>query len=456
MRNLKRISERDIEKADLHSGDIVICNAVSKNRKGDVETTKILPLESRYYNTLILGPCGRGKTTQMILPMLQQDLANLDCGVTVVDTNGDLIPEAMRIAKSCGRDENEILYFNPDLPDCLKFNPMAGLEIAVCERIVTTFSIMSKETDDIIREIRDQALRYAIMVLKRLDKAGSVEGEYATLINLDLLLSNRGGYGRMLIDKFVQLPCENDSIKEENREIAAWFLYQYFPENTFEHIKTASLRDQAAKLITDEALRRILNPDVQENEKNELDFEKHFKDKTVLFIATSHELPHELSLYLTSFILETLASNAFRRAADNQIPSLHFLYLDEFPAEAVTDDFVDLLLYAKSHNVVTTLAAQSIRHLAENDSKHNNFRSERIIANVRNLILFSGLDPEDAKYFACAFKEFYKELLVPPSEFYESDRADVLPNIIYRFLEDKASQPAKLGKTIGLCRQENS
>ena len=118
MRNLKRISERDIEKADLHSGDIVICNAVSKNRKGDVETTKILPLESRYYNTLILGPCGRGKTTQMILPMLQQDLANLDCGVTVVDVNNGKIrymPTAEAIAQRFVNLDNIAFYEQMDV-----------------------------------------------------------------------------------------------------------------------------------------------------------------------------------------------------------------------------------------------------------------------------------------------------------------------------------------------------
>ena len=66
-----------LEEEHMKAGDIFICNAAVDDRPIR------LPYTDRFLHMLIIGPTGCGKTSQIITPMLNQDVRNREAGVTV-------------------------------------------------------------------------------------------------------------------------------------------------------------------------------------------------------------------------------------------------------------------------------------------------------------------------------------------------------------------------------------
>jgi len=64
---------------------------------------------------LILGPTGSGKTSQTILPLINQDMQNPEMGITVLEPKGDLAQKAAMMAEHYGRKS---VYFDPSFDNC--------------------------------------------------------------------------------------------------------------------------------------------------------------------------------------------------------------------------------------------------------------------------------------------------------------------------------------------------
>ena len=58
-------------------GDVVLCDDKERLEAGDKDPREIIPYKDRFLHMLILGPTGGGKTSQVILPMVNQDVHNL-------------------------------------------------------------------------------------------------------------------------------------------------------------------------------------------------------------------------------------------------------------------------------------------------------------------------------------------------------------------------------------------
>lgn len=71
-------------KKQLNPGDVVICDDAKQLCTKSRDTRVVMPVESRMMNTLILGPAGSGKTTNIILPMVAQDAQNSDWGLSLI------------------------------------------------------------------------------------------------------------------------------------------------------------------------------------------------------------------------------------------------------------------------------------------------------------------------------------------------------------------------------------
>ena len=223
---------------------------------------------------LILGPTGGGKTSQVILPMVDQDIKNFEAGVTVIEPKGDLAREVAMMAKVAGRP---YIYFDPSVDNCPFFNPLVGDEDDVIENAVTTFLMLNPDSPQYFKDLSEQLVRYTLKVLKRLDKSEGVDGKYATFINMNTVLQNPNQDGRKLVTRFGQLKGETDAEQKENADIASWFINEYYAERSKVYENSSGIRAQVSKVIANRYLRGILNPDFDKGQRNQIDFDEHLE-----------------------------------------------------------------------------------------------------------------------------------------------------------------------------------
>ena len=417
----------------LHPGDIVLCDVESKIKAQFTDAKEILPAEDRFSNMLVLGPTGCGKTSQMLLPMIDQDMKDATRGITVLEPTGELALKAAMLAVRYGRDA---ILFDPTLKGRTKFNPLAGSESDVVDNITAVFRVLNPSIPQFTQGLNDQLLCYSLKVLKRLDKAANTEGKYATLIWLSRLVQNTGGQGRELVNRLSEVSSPTESEARENGDIVSWFLNDYFPERSKAYENTADIRAQVSKLVSNEYLREILNPDWDRGEKSEIDFNRILAEGGVLCVSTAQGLLHDLSQYLGCFFLMSLQSAAFHRPGVEKDRLPHSLYIDEFPYYPAPD-FDDMLTQSHSLRICTTLTAQSRAQIKASGGEQF---AERVLANTRNIVLFHGLELEDAKYYSDQFEKFSPSNLI-----YSDDPGNGNGHIVYSILKNGSVQPPQKG-----------
>jgi len=385
-------------------GDVVICKNKEAFTSGKENPEEIIPYKDRFLHMLILGATGTGKTSQMILPMLSQDIKNKEAGIIVMEPKGDLAQQTKFLAEHYGR---KCLYFDPAMDDCPYFNPLAGREIDVVEDMATTFRMLMPDSATYFLDLSEQLVRYSVKVLKRLDKACGCEGKYANLITLSNLIQNSGGKGRTLIGNFQRIKAPTDTESSENNEIASWFLTEYFVEKSKVFENTSGVRSQVAKICSNEFLREVLNPDISKGEKNDIDFDKALAEGWVICISTAQGVLRNLSKFLGYFLILQLQSSVFRRPGDENTRRPCFLYIDEFQTYS-TPGFSDMLTQGRSYRVACILATQARAQMKMGGGKDGEAFVNLVSANARNVVLFPGLSKDDAEYYSKQFGEHDK------------------------------------------------
>ena len=393
---------------ELHPGDLIIAKDKEKVEQHAKNVLAILPAKDRFLHMLILGPTGCGKTSQSILPMVNQDMQNPNWGITVLEPKGDLAIKAAMMAKHYGR---EVVYFDPSFKNCPKFNPLAGSEIDVVENIATTFKMLNPDSPQFFLDLNEQLIRNAVKVLKRLDKAENTEGKFATLINLSRLLQNSGSQGREFVNNLSTVTSSTETEAKENADIVSWFLNDYFPERSKVYENTSGVRSQVSKLVSNEYLREVLNPDWAHGEKNEVNFDKHLAEGGVICISTAQGVLRDLSRYLGYFIILSLQSAVFRRPGNENTRRPHSLYIDEFQTYS-TPGFADMLTQGRSYRVSSILATQARAQMAMGGGKDGKNFVELVSSNARNVILYPGINVDDANYYSKQFGEYEETEIV--------------------------------------------
>lgn len=438
----------------LNYGDIKICTDTKTYR------TSFIPLKDRFLHTLILGPTGSGKTSQIILPMINQDMQDINCGITVIEPKTDLAEKVYAMAQYYGR---KCLYFNPQYPFCPIFNPLFGEEEIIVENMVLCFRTAMEDSSDFFKDANEQLTRNAVKVVKR------VKGNKATILELERFLNNTGGVGRQYISV---LEAKNNiekstDRKKENANLISYFLTDYFNEKSELYNNTSSLRTQLARLNGNRYMRRVLNPT---NGSSSIDFTKHLEEGGVIAITTAQGILNQtLSRLLGYFLILNLQSAVFQRKGTEFTRLSHFLYIDEFQ-EYANKGFGVMLTQGRSYRVASHLATQNRALIAGGGDREGQAFLELVMTNCRNQILFPDLNPDDCEYFSRAFGEVttykssvsrsrdsgqyigYKSFSHSTTE--EKDRrispTDIsqrpFGQITYKLMKDNTAQKASFGK----------
>lgn len=390
---LEKLGIEISDKNKLKEGDVVLCTNV------DTGKPVIMPHKDRFLHMLILGPTGSGKTSQILLPMINQDMQNMNCGITVLEPKADLAEKVHAMAKHYGRNS---IYFNPTLPDCPHFNPLHGREEIVIENMATTFKMLNPDSPQFFLDMNETLIRNALKVLKRM------MGDKATLIELSRLITNSQGMGRKMVTQFSRLSAPTEEIAKENGDIASWFLNEYFNEKskTYEHC--SGLRSQVAKITSNVHLRRVLNPP---NGGSDVDFDKHLEEGGVLAIATAQGELRDLGRFLGYFIILNFQSSVFKRPGNENTRKSHFLYIDEFQVYS-NPGFADMLTQGRSYRVASHLATQNRALIGMGSGRDGQDFIELVSTNARNIVIFPGANSKDAKYYSDEFGEIERKEVV--------------------------------------------
>lgn len=380
------------EIADNH--DVKICI--------DAETGKEIYIKKkdRFLHLLILGPTGCGKTSQVLIPMILQDIQN-DHGVIVLEPKSDLAVLAYAMSIFYGK---RALYFNPIDPDCPYFNPLDGKESVVIENITTIFEMLSPDSITYYKDIANNLLRNAIRVLKRTEEAyldydTGISRKPATLLELNDLLQNTSNRGRMMVNEFLMIPAITPAEKKENEDVARYFLDVYYADRSVVWQNSSGVRTQVSNLINNEYLRRVLNP---RNGKSDINFNDIVENEGKIFITTAQGALQNLNKYLGFFLMFSIQAAIMARSGNEETRKPCYWYLDEFQTYA-NSGLSTILQQGRSYRVSAILATQSRNAIKLGLGNAGDAFLSVVNTNARSQILFPGLDPDDAKYYSFAY-----------------------------------------------------
>lgn len=358
-----------------------------------------IPYDDRFYNTVLLGAPGSGKTQKVLSPMIQQDIRNtIYAGIVVLESTGGIIGPIAQAADKAGRP---YLIWDPTQKDCPVFNPLAGPEDAVLEELLAVFGDQLADLPPYIRTVSETTLGNAIKVLKRLDLEEGTDGKFASLANLDILLRNLDQKGRMMVQKFTRLKTNTEDRKRENAEIAAWFINDYLAAHSKLFDNCIVLRSKVAKLAEHRYLKHTLNPDIEKNEHSTIDLEDLMRQRSVVCFSVPQSKLGDLSRLVGTMILLKYRHAAFSLSCSGSFYPDQFLYVDEFQA-FVHPDIADLIISGNAIRVATTVAFQAWSQIDRGGREYKQLKTV-LMANLRNTVLFSGLTKNDASYYADMF-----------------------------------------------------
>ena len=366
----------------------------------------IIPYSDRFLHMLILGATGTGKTSQILTPMILQDIRNSNVGVIILEPKGDLAEQVWALGKAEGR---KTLYFDPEYKNCPYFNPLVGDEDDVTENLVTTFKILNPDSSTFFQDQAEQLVRHSCKVLKRLLK------DDATFIDMNILITNPNQEGTNMIKRFLMLSSPTIGEAEENKRIANWFLHDYYTgltgdrsaTKTFEHC--SSVRAQILKLISHRYLKNVLNPPSHTSpdyhlveERGVIDFDEVLANGEVLAMTSAQGKLRDLGKFLGFFLILQLQSATFRRPGTVNTRRGCMLYIDEFQTYA-NSGFSDMLTQGRSYRVASHLATQNRALIGMNSGSKAKSFLDLVSTNARNIVIFPGASYEDAKFYSLEF-----------------------------------------------------
>ncbi|WCK57454.1 type IV secretory system conjugative DNA transfer family protein (plasmid) [Aneurinibacillus sp. Ricciae_BoGa-3] len=371
---------------------------------------------SRFLNTIVVGPAGSGKTYSVLLPMIKQDIENKR-GVTIFDNVGDLAIKAYALAKS---NRRKIVYINP-FGNIVKFNPMKGTEEKVINLLQALFSSYYKDSDELFKSMGKLLISNAVKVLKRL------HGDNVTLNDLLHFIQNTGGVGRKKVVEFTRVTT-NKKDPQEATIIQSWFLNEYFHEKGETFLYGINVRILFSKLLTDSDVYDMLI-ETPDTDRVELDFSQHIQRKDVVIIDSQSYRKGDAGELLMQLLFLSYQEAVIKQT--NKVTP-NFLYVDEAARiDKIAENFMRV---CRKYKVALVAGTQSYAQIPT------------LLSNVRNHILMPFLQGRD-------LEEVSRFLL-------DINRAEIVKKMqlgeLFLFLDNRVQSDRVLGKAeaIPLTKEE--
>lgn len=399
-------------KCNVKNGEIQICYDSNKN-------PIILSEKDRTKNTLIISPFGSGGKSLSMTNIIFQDLQNYNHGMIIMEPLDDLCLDVLSMAKYFDR---KVIYFNPILKTCPKFNPLDGTEKEVIDRFICAIKLIYKDSPSYFLDIYESILNRSIKVLKRL------YGESVTINSLSKFINNTNGYGMNMMHRLESL--NEDSRHEENLEIISWLRTQYFDENSIICRESDSLRKKINEFVSNKYLKDVLTISDESNFCDILDFEKSLENGDILIITSNVDILQDNAKLLSYLLMLQLQTAIVNRKKDDKELITNSIYIDNFQYFN-NPEFLDTLITSASKHIIFNLLIQNKDTLLDNFKIDKSY-IDRFLTQTFNLIIYPGISESDSKYFTDLLNKYASNKTFAP----ENLTNKKLGEIVYRVYKD--------------------
>ncbi|PFH65042.1 conjugal transfer protein TraG [Bacillus thuringiensis] len=402
--------------------------------------------KDRTLNGIIIGPIGSGKTSSLIIPMINQDLHwmvrfinkfentykknNYDTeevkgtflnGITVIEPSNDLCQKVFKLVQAHKIPENSIYYIDPTNPDTKNINILRGPVDKVAEVFAMVIQGLSESNNAFFEQAQRNHLKQHIYLLKLHNPQKDVT--FDDLIDMYDDVERVHRMHKLLkvqVEKlydFVQSGVASRDQKNEYKIIKGideWFdntirektgfqgepavyksgKYRGKPmhyDREEEYVK--GLRNILKDLASNVLIRRVLFG------KSDFDFDVHLEQGGILLVNTAKGELADLSNVLGKFVLLSMQNAVFRR--EPNISPYHHIIVDEFP-DYVVRPFKEFPAQSRKYKVILTIASQTLSQLALDFTEQYMFT---LLGSFRNKMIFGDVTPYDAKIFSDMFGE---------------------------------------------------
>lgn len=408
--------------------------------------------KDRTLNVIIIGPIGSGKTSSLIIPMINQDLHwmvrfinkfenaykkdNYDTeevkgtflnGVTVIEPSNDLCQKVYKLVQAHKIPESSVYYIDPTNPDTKNINILRGPVDKVAEVFAMVIQGLSESNNAFFEQAQRNHLKQHIYLLKLHNPQKDVT--FDDLIEMYDDVERVHHMHKLLkvqVEKLYDFVQTGAASRDQNNEykiikgIDEWFdntirektdsqgepavykkgKYRGHPmhyDREEEYVK--GLRNILKDLASNVLIRRVLFG------KSDFDFDVHLEQGGILLVNTAKGELADLSNVLGKFILLSMQNAVFRR--EPNVSPYHHIIVDEFP-DYVVRPFKEFPAQSRKYKVILTIASQTLSQLALDFTEQYMFT---LLGSFRNKMIFGDVTPYDAKIFSDMFgeKEEFKE-----------------------------------------------
>lgn len=389
--------------------------------------------EDRFLHTMVFGPSGTGKSSQIVLPLIYQDIINNECGITIFDPKEDLAQDAYELALKYST--RKVVYIDPISHDCPKVNPFAG----TVDEIVNTLSKIF--TSGVVKGTDEQMARNTIRVL--ISRSIILINQFPHLVgnNLNIktysdFINNRGNNARMEIVK-IKERLQKEKTKMDLIDICDWFIRTYFETNSKANEICYDFRQKIEEIASNEFLSKILAPTGYDT--TILDFNESIARGDIVIVNTRYSYLGHMAKTFGEFLLRLYMTAVFRRRHYQKEHHMgeylkpNFCYIDEFATFSLITQ--DLFVQGRSFRVGVHICVQSRALLRVCGDQDSSDQATVVEANTRNIVLFPGMEGSDAEYYSSQFFN-----LTPQQILYRP-----FGQIVYRIVQKRNIMPPNIG-----------
>ncbi|MFJ8219860.1 DNA translocase FtsK [Bacillus cereus] len=408
--------------------------------------------KDRTLNGIIIGPIGSGKTSSLIIPMINQDLhwmvrfinkfetaykkndydteevkGTFLNGVTVIEPSNDLCQKVYKLVQAHKIPATSVYYIDPTNPDTKNINILRGPVDKVAEVFAMVIQGLSESNNAFFEQAQRNHLKQHIYLLKMHNPQKDVTFDDLIEMYDDVERVHRmHKLLKVQVEKlydFVQSGAASRDQKNEYKIIKGideWFdntirekmdnqgepatyksgKYRGQPmhyDREEEYVK--GLRNILKDLASNVLIRRVLFG------KSDFDFDVHLEQGGILLVNTAKGELADLSNVLGKFVLLSMQNAVFRR--EPNVSPYHHIIVDEFP-DFVVRPFKEFPAQSRKYKVILTIASQTLSQLALDFTEQYMFT---LLGSFRNKMIFGDVTPYDAKIFSEMFgeKEEFKE-----------------------------------------------